>query len=147
MADPTFTAHGELSHDEANELLDVASAHLRSLVVRQRPDLLAVHNARQAEDSVGHVPQVVAGHIHRTTTSDRRSTLVLTVGSTGSTGLGEFTQTDDPRYEAQILRFSGRTLVAVDRLTLEGRRGSFQISREVIDRPPLTPEPLKGRFR
>jgi predicted phosphodiesterase len=147
VADPTFTATGEMSHDEANAVLDAAATRLRPLVVQQRPHLLAVHNTRMAKASLGRVPYVVAGHIHRTTSEDRQGTLVLTVGSTGSTGLGEFTQTEDPRYEAEILRFSGTTLVAVDRLMLEGRRGSFQISREVIGRPPLTPEPLTGRFR
>lgn len=133
IADPTFTADNELTASEANEIkLDRASAVARR-VRRVDPDLLAVHDLRQAAEVGGDVAVVVAGHTHERSERSEEGTLFLTVGSTGATGLGSFTTETDLNYEAQILRFEGARLVAIDYVSLTGFSGSFRIDHTVID--------------
>ncbi len=88
---------------------------------------------------MGSVPVVVAGHGHeRSFQRDDRS-LLFTVGSTGATGLGSFTVESEQGYEAQVLRFDGQRLVAIDYVTVRGVTGDFHVERQVIDEPLLGP--------
>jgi predicted phosphodiesterase len=138
VADPTFTADNEVSTDEANEMkLDTAPVVGR-LVRRHDPDVLAIHDTRQAETAAGYVPLVVAGHSHTRKVEQRDGTVFLTVGSTGATGLGSFTVDTDLAYEAEVLTFRGDRLVAVDYISLPGFDGSFTVEHTVI-RPPDRP--------
>jgi predicted phosphodiesterase len=136
VADPTFTASNEISTDEANAARDRSAPRVARLVRREDPDVLAVHDLRQAADVAGDVPLVVAGHTHERSDRREEGTLFLTVGSTGATGLGSFTADTDLAYEAEILRFAGDRLVAVDYITLTGFSGSFTVDHRVIDAPP-----------
>ncbi len=101
-------------------------------VAERRPDVLAVHDPRLAEDSAGKVPLVVAGHVHRRTSETRDGTLILTVGSTGSTGLGTFTVESEQAYEAEVLHFRDGRLDVVDYVTVRGISGAFSVERQVI---------------
>lgn len=92
----------------------------------------AVHDLRQAEQSTGSVPVVVAGHLHERTDEERDGTRLLTVGSTGATGLGSFTVETSEPYEAQVLRFRDGGLVAIDYLTVEGIGGDFTLERRLV---------------
>jgi hypothetical protein len=107
-------------------------------VRRDRPELLAVHDLRQAEGVAGWVPVVVAGHTHERSSSSQDGTTFLTVGSTGATGLGSFMVDTRAAYEAEVLRFDGSRLVAVDYVTLRGVSGAFTVERQVVD-PPEPP--------
>src|SRR5690606_32875059 len=100
VADPTFTASNEVGTSEANERKRELADAVRRLVEREEPDVLAVHDARQAEAAVGSVPLVIAGHTHERSAAEKDGTRVLTVGSTGATGLGAFTVETDLTYEA-----------------------------------------------
>jgi predicted phosphodiesterase len=136
IPDPTFTAHNEIDTDESNarkeELAGAVAAITRSI----DPDVLAVHDLRQAQEVDGDVPLVVAGHVHETTSAvGEQGTRFLTVGSTGATGLGSFTVQTDLPYEAELLRFDGGQLVAIDRIRVRGLDGAFEIEREVIEPP------------
>lgn len=150
VADPTYTAEGAMDTQTANRLkLDEAPEVARQ-VRAEEPDLLAVHDLRQAaEVEGGEVATVVGGHAHERSEERRDGTLLLTVGSTGATGLGTFTVESDQGYEAQVLRYSGDRLVAVDYVTLGGVSGSFEIDRRVVtsaDRAvPTEPETAAGR--
>jgi predicted phosphodiesterase len=135
IGDPTFTADNEVSTEEANERKEDLSPGVVALVRRDEPDLLAVHDLRQAGGVGGWVPVVVAGHTHERSSQEEDGTVQLTVGSTGATGLGSFLVETQLAYEAQILRFDGDTLVGVDYVTLEGVSGDFTVERQVIDPP------------
>ncbi|MET0726711.1 MAG: metallophosphoesterase family protein [Acidimicrobiales bacterium] len=134
VADPTFTASNEVSTEEANETKVATARSVGRLARREDPDVLAVHDARQAEDAVGDVRVVVAGHTHRRDEELRDGTRILTVGSTGATGLGAFTVETSLPYEARVLRFQHGKLVAVDYLTVAGIGGEFTLERQLV--PP-----------
>jgi predicted phosphodiesterase len=129
---PVFTATNEVSDDLLAESLEVNAGRVADLVDDLRPDVLAVHDPRQAEAAIGEVPLVIAGHTHETTFTERDGTIVLTVGSTGATGLGAFTVDTALPYEAEVLRFSQGELVAIDAVTLR-TTGDFTIERRLIE--------------
>jgi hypothetical protein len=60
---------------------------------------------------------------------------VAVVGTTGARGVGSFLTGEDLPFQAQLLRFSGGRLVAVDRIEIQGVGGSFRIERHVLDVP------------
>jgi hypothetical protein len=113
------------------------------MVRRLDPDVLAVHDLRQARGAIGDVPLVVAGHTHERSAEEEDGTLLLTVGSTGATGLGSFTIETDLAYEAEVLRFQGGRLVAIDYVRLIGFGGNFVVEHTVVERPGSAepPEP------
>ncbi len=133
VPDPTFTADNEMSTEEARAEKLRRAGSVARVVRRAAPDVLAVHDLRQAEQSTGFVPLVVAGHLHERTDVERDGTRLLTVGSTGATGLGSFTVETSEPYEAQVLRFRDGRLVAVDYLTVDGIGGDFTLERRLVD--------------
>lgn len=133
IGDPTFTADNRIDTGTANEIKADEAEEVAEAVERESPDLLAVHDLRQAAElEGGEVDTVIAGHNHKRTEENRNGTLLLTVGSTGATGLGSFMVESAQGYEAQVLRFSGQRLVAVDYVTLSGVSGSFEVDRRVV---------------
>jgi predicted phosphodiesterase len=140
VPDPTFTATNEVSTDDANAAKEDAAADVRRTLRRLDPDLLAVHDVRQAAEVEGDVPVVVAGHTHRRRERQAAGTRFLTVGSAGAGGLGTFTvgEEGDGAYEARILHYRGRRLVALTYLTLQGISGDLSIERDAVD---VTPDP------
>lgn len=137
VGDPTFTAENDVADDEAAEALEEQAAEVADLVAEEQPDVLAVHNLLQAAEVGGEVPLVVGGHNHRRSDREDDGTLLLTVGSTGATGIGTFTVDEGAAYEAQVLRFVEGELIGVDYLTLSGIRGEFTIDRTLVDPPDL----------
>nr|MDQ3570952.1 metallophosphoesterase family protein [Actinomycetota bacterium] len=131
-ADPTFTATNEVDSEEAAATRVREAPRVAAEVARQRPDVLAVHDRRLAEASTGKVPLVVAGHLHRRTSESKDGTLILTVGSTGSTGLGAFTVDSEQAYEAEVLHFSDGRLNVIDYITVRGVSGEFLVERQII---------------
>jgi predicted phosphodiesterase len=140
VADPTFTATNETSTDEAAMIKRAAAPEVTARVRALRPDVLAVHDPVLGETSQGHVPLIVAGHSHKSTAARRNGTLVLTVGSTGATGLGSFTVDTSSPYEAQLLHFVDGDLVALDRIDLHGVGGAFRLERQLVPPPGEGPE-------
>ena len=140
VADPAFTATNETSTDEAAAAKRAAAPEVAARVDALRPDVLAVHDTLLGEASQGHVPLIVAGHSHRNSATRKNGTLVLTVGSTGASGLGSFTVDTGSPYRAELLHFVGRDLVAVDRIDLHGVGGAFRVERRVVPPPGQPPE-------
>lgn len=138
LPDPTFTATNETSTSEANDTKEATASGVRRTVRSLEPDLLAVHDVRQAGRSAGFVPVVVAGHSHERKAQLVDGTRVLSVGSTGAGGLGAFTVEGSGSYEASVLHFRGGRLVAVDHLRLGGISGDLTIERDAVD---VTPDP------
>lgn len=133
VGEPSFTASNELDDDDVAENIADQAPLVRRLVRRERPDVLAVHDPRQAEAAYGRVPLALSGHLHRQRRVTEDGTRSLTVGSTGATGLGAFTVETDLHYEAQVLRFVDGDLVAVDYVALRGVAGDFRITRNLIE--------------
>jgi predicted phosphodiesterase len=129
VGDPTFTAENDVDDDEVDAALEEQAAEVAELVAEEQPDVLAVHNLLQAADVGGEVPLVVGGHNHRRSEREDDGTILLTVGSTGATGVGSFTVDEDHPYEAEVLRFVDGELIGVDHLTLSGVQGEFTIDR------------------
>ena len=142
IADPTFTASNEVSTEQANEIKASRTEEVRAEVIDADPDVLAVHDPAQADDSTGAVPVIVAGHVHERSQHQVDGSWVLTVGSTGATGLGTFSVDTGRPYEAEVLRFLDGELVAVDYLTVSGINGDFTLERRLVEpAPPPVPSP------
>jgi predicted phosphodiesterase len=132
IADPTFTADNKTSNAEAKAQKRAMGPAVLATVRAQEPDLLAVHDPVLGEAAHGLVPVVVAGHTHEHKMMRRKGTVILTAGSTGSTGLGSLTVDTSRSYEAQVLRFHGGKLASFDRVVLSGTDGSFRVERELV---------------
>jgi predicted phosphodiesterase len=130
--DPTFTATNEIDTDEGNDRRVARAGLVADRVRALRPDVLAVHDQRHGSESYGLAPVIVAGHTHERGDETIDGTRVLTVGSTGATGLGAFTVDTTHPYEAELLRFDGERLVAIDYVTLDGVSGDFAVDRRLV---------------
>jgi predicted phosphodiesterase len=131
VGDPTFTATGSVSNTEATAARLAHAPEVAGAVARDHPDVLAVHDPVLATDALGQVPLVVSGHLHHRHQSVQFGTRQLVVGSTGATGLGSFTVRTRLPYEAEVLRFIGGQLVAVDYVTMQGVGGNLRVDREL----------------
>jgi predicted phosphodiesterase len=132
-ADPTFTARGEVDTEVGNqERLEEASL-VADAVEAEQPDVLAVHDERLASESVGEVPLVLAGHTHNRNLNEAEGATVMTVGSTGATGLGSFLVEADIPYEAQVLYFRNGLPVAYDYVSLSALGGEFEVERSLLE--------------
>ena len=140
VGDPAFTATNQTSTAEAAVLKEQEAPGVAARVQELRPDVLAVHDPLLGEASQGHVPLIVAGHTHKNSATRKDGSLVLTVGSTGATGLGSFTIDTGSPYEAELLHFVGGDLVAVDRIDLHGIGGAFRLERQIVPPPGGAPE-------
>ena len=142
VPDPTFTADNEVGPEEAEAVKRAAAGDVGRRVSAEDPDVLAVHDPVLAGRATGRVPLVVAGHVHKRGNTVRGGTRVLTVGSTGATGLGSFTVEGGRAYEAQVLSFREGRLAGVDYVSIRGINGSFRVDRVVI--PPPEPDVEAG---
>ena len=153
VAHPVFTASNEVSDEVLDDAIGRQRTETEALVAELEPDVLAVHDPAQG-DGVD-VPLVIAGHTHETSFTevededeeengddeedgDEAGTIVLTVGSTGATGLGSFTVETDLPYEAQVLHFAGGRLVGIDAVSLR-TSGEFEIERRLLPDPADAP--------
>lgn len=129
--DPTDTNWNNVSPDEAAEIRveegEDTAAEVRLVV----PDVLAVHDSRLAEASFGSVPLVLSGHYHKRIVAEEEGTIVLSVGSTGATGLKFFVEAERD-YEAEVLYFRDGRAVAVDYVRFSGLGSDFEIDRDAL---------------
>lgn len=130
--DPTFTASNETSTEEGNEIRTAQAADVAERVRNHLPDVLAVHDSRLAEQAIGDVPLVLAGHTHEADLQVEDGTIVMTVGSTGATGLGSFIVESEAEYEAEVVYFEDGRAIAYDYITLSGFGGDFTVERRTL---------------
>lgn len=129
--DPTDTNWNRIPPEEAAEIRVEEGETTAAEVERVAPDVLAVHDSRLAESSFGLVPLVLAGHYHRRIVEEHDGTTVLSVGSTGATGLKFFVEAERD-YEAEILYFRDGVAVAVDYVRFSGLGSDFEIERDAL---------------
>ncbi len=144
-SDPAFTASGAVSTAQDNRANLREAPEVAAFVRRKAPQVLAVHNRLLASDAVGHVPLVISGHTHQQDMRVVDGTLVLTVGSTGATGLGSFTVSASQDYEASILHFDehGR-LASLDYVRFHGEGGRFDITHYDFTGPDAIEVPARS---
>lgn len=135
-ADPTFTTDSSVTIEEKDEERLELADEVAAEVAAQAPDVLAVHDDNLAAESYGTVPVVIAGHAHERDLRREEGTLVLTVGSTGATGLKSLTLEADKSYEAEILYFRDSEVVAVDYVTFHGS-SDFVVERTTFEESEL----------
>jgi hypothetical protein len=130
--DPTFSTESTRTEDDNAVRLE-ASTIVANRASELQPDVIAVHDERLAQRSLGEVPLIVSGHTHRRRFKEVDGTLDLTVGSTGATGLESFTVEAEMDYEAEVLYFRSRRLVAVDYVRFRGLGSDFEVERKTVE--------------
>lgn len=130
--DPTFTASNGTSTEEGNAIRLQEAPRVAEAVRTHQPDLLAVHDQRLAQQSLGSVPLVLAGHTHERDIVEETGTTLLVAGSAGATGLGSFLVETNLPYEAQVIYLRDSTLVAVDYVTFSAAGGQSKVERRIF---------------
>ena len=130
-ADPTFTTR-PVPEEEKSEIRLAEADEVAAAVTSETPDILAVHDEVLAAESIGLVPLVLSGHTHERRVEEVEGTTLLTIGSTGATGLKSLTVESERDYEAEVLYFEGSDLIAVDFVALRGVGGEFTLERHAF---------------
>lgn len=133
--DPTFSTRPIPIEEKDAERLQVGEDEVLPEVSAESPDILVVHDERLGLASVGEVPLILAGHTHDRGSKELDGTTLLTVGSTGATGLKSLTVETDLSYEAQVLYLTEGRIASVDYVTLQGLQGDFQLERTSFSPP------------
>jgi predicted phosphodiesterase len=126
--------------------LDTLHADGERLLTRIRalprpPDIVALHNPRQAEPLVGHVPLIVCGHMHKAEVTESKGTIICNAGTTGGAGVRYFDRTGGVPFTAAIVGFrrsadtKTASLAFIDQVSLEGTLGEYSITRKSFHTP------------
>lgn len=137
--DPGSAREGAGSVDTSLEALSAAAEQLVVAFhqAEPRPDIVCVHNPRQAEALVGQAPLILCGHMHRAYVEERDGTVVCNAGTTGAAGARYFERKEGVAFSAAILTFALRPqprLLYIDQVTLDGSLGQYSISRRSFNR-------------
>ena len=126
--DPTYSIEAvpevDKSEERASDAPEVAQAFAESSA-----EILAVHDGVLGQEVVGDAEVILAGHTHEQGVEEAEGTIVLTVGSTGATGLKSLTLEADKTYDAELLYFEAGQLVTVDYVQLRNLQGDFVLER------------------
>lgn len=126
--DPTFTAKEGTGRAEHDPLYRKAGTELAAMCKDMKPIVVAVHHPDLAETIDGCAAVVMAGHWHVPSQHRLRGgTLVLVGGTSGAGGVEGLSP--DGVYHAQLLRFDGTTLIAVDLLRMKPTTGELEVTR------------------
>ena len=132
---PLFTPTLERDYpgEDIEETVLAVGEVVADQVAELGPDLLAVHDDRMAEASVGLVPVVVSGHFHENAVGVEEGTILLRVGTTGAGGLDTFTAPRAIPLSAQLLYFDGDPveLVAWDTVQLDPITQDLSVRRHL----------------
>ena len=131
--DPTFTTDSRVTPEQKADARREAAPEVAAVLEAEAPDVLAVHDARLAGDALGSVPVVIAGHTHDRGFEQTEGTTLLTVGTTGATGVSSLTLDTEEDYEAEVLYFAADgAIVAVDYITFRGS-DDFEVERTTLE--------------
>ncbi len=146
LGDPTFTADNHVSTPRYERNLAASAERVRRLIRVQHPDVVAVHNPRQLDASLGRFEVGLAGHLHRPSVSYEDGSVVVVAGSAGATGVGALLTDETLPYEMELLRFTAGRLFAVDRIAFDGTDGAFRLERVLIDPDRVAGYPDRDRL-
>ena len=136
IGDPRFTPNktAPTSSDES-ALLSEYGARLAVEAQATNADIAVIHDPAMSGPLFGHVPLVLAGHLHRRDVETGNGTLLLTQGSTGGAGLRGLEGAQPQPLDASVLYFDATThrLIAYDDVTVGGLGlTSVQIQRHAV---------------
>ena len=139
--DPSSRRPGSGSVDTPDSILASQGAALLALTgpLPRPPDIVAVHNPKQAEALIGKVPLILCGHMHKADVAEERNTVICNAGTTGAAGVRYFDRKGGVPFTAAILGFTrapNPRLAFIDLVTLKGSLGEYSISRRSFDARP-----------
>lgn len=112
--------------------------------LQKAPDIIAVHDPRQAEALIGKAPVILYGHDHRLRVQERRNSILIDAGSTGGAGIRGLEKTGGVPMTLALLHFSRSRdsssspeqvgLIAVDTITVSQQTGGLTLERRIIAR-------------
>ncbi len=135
--DPSSLRAGGGDVNTSDTALDEAGFRLKAEYARSvpPPDVVAVHNPRQAEPLVGIGKLILCGHMHRMYVEERNGTVICNAGSTGAAGVRYFDNPQGEPFTACILAFARHPkprLLYIDQVMLDGSLGSYSVSRRTF---------------
>ncbi len=142
IGDPRFTPNKTApTSSDQTKLLAEYGARLAVEAEASQADVAVIHDPAMSGPLLGHVPLVLAGHLHHRDVSTGNGTLMLTQGSTGGAGLRGLEGAQPLPLDASILYFDSAShqLIAYDDVTV----GGLGLTSVQIQRHAVTSE-LKG---
>ncbi len=141
--DPSAARRGLGNVDTPPEALKAAGERLLETArssAGPAPDIVCVHNPRQAEPLIGQMPLILCGHMHRAYLETRNDTVICNAGTTGGAGVRYLDRTDGVPLSAAVLTFTrspgAARLVSIDTVILDGSLSQYSISRRTFNAPP-----------
>lgn len=146
--DPSSARAGIGSVDTSDAALAKAAKRLAADVGKlpTPPDIVCVHNPKQAADVIGKVPLVLCGHTHTALLQTIDGTVVCNAGTTGGAGTRYFKKPGGVPLTAAILTFTQGAhprLLTIDQVSLAGSLGNFTLTRHGYP-PSSIPTQSKG---
>jgi predicted phosphodiesterase len=142
IGDPRFTPNKTApTTSDQSALLSEYGARLAVQAEATQADVAVIHDPAMSGPLLGHVPLVLAGHLHHRDVQTGNGTLMLTQGSTGGAGLRGLEGAEPLPLDASVLYFDAAThrLIAYDDVTV----GGLGLTSVQIQRHAVTSE-LKG---
>ena len=141
--DPSSERAEAGSVDTPEAKLTEADAALKTRFEAEKPDLVCVHNPRQATSLVGVAPLILCGHMHRAYVEQSgekgKETVVCNAGTTGAAGARYFERPEGVPLSAAVLHFSRPKspaerprLLFVDLVVLQGSLRQYSITRHAL---------------
>jgi predicted MPP superfamily phosphohydrolase len=124
--DPTFTAQEGNTNAELRALYAASGEKLRERCLKERPDVVAVHNPEMASYVDGCAKSVLSGHWHQSKQFKLpRGTIVSVSGTSGAGGVEGVSP--DGVYEAELLRYKEGVLVGIDVVRMNPTSGEAEV--------------------
>ncbi|MGC4043254.1 MAG: metallophosphoesterase [Armatimonas sp.] len=155
--DPSSLREGTGSVDTSPEALKEAGEALLQQYQKTTPppDIVCVHNPKQATPLQGTASLVLCGHLHTPSITDEKGTVICNAGTTGAAGGRYFERPEGVPFSAAILHFSPAKptstgaaarprLLFIDQVLLQGSLREYSITRRGFGGPSASPAPTPG---
>jgi len=139
--DPSSARPGQGSVDTPEDVLRAAGERLLSDYQRAlfTPDIVCVHNPRQAEPLIGKARLILCGHMHSASVQMNQGTVICNAGTTGAAGVRYFDRKGGVPFTAAIVTFArspSPRLLFIDQVVLDGSLGQYSITRHTFNSAP-----------
>lgn len=136
--DPSSARPGAGSVDTPDGALSAASDLLLANYRKSAlpPDVVCVHNPKQAAALVGTAKLILCGHLHTASIEVKQSTVICNAGTTGAAGVRYFENREGVPFTAAVLFFSRASrprLLYIDRVELSGNLGEYSLTRKSFE--------------